>query len=137
MSGNTARIVLFTAKGMNHAYDLSKEAQRDDNSWVYIFLPWYIMDEYEMEPQGKYKTLEGLSDYDYFLFSEFKKAGIPADKWARKAAWYDYVWREDAKRDWKYMFENYPTIAEESFRASGSPIKNMNHPSGDTLISWG
>ena len=122
MSGNTARIVLFTAKGMNHAYDLSREAQRDDNSWVYIFLPWYIMDEYETEPYGKYKTLEGLSDYDYFLFSEFKKAGIPPERWARKAAWYDTIWREDAKRDWKYMFENYPTIAEESFRASGSPI---------------
>lgn len=122
MRGNTARIVLFTAKGMNHAYDLSKEAQREDNSWVYIFLPWYIMDAYEMEPYGRFKTLEGLTDYDYFLFSEFKKAGVPPQKWACKAAWYDYIWREDAKRDWKYMFENYPTIAEESFRASGSPI---------------
>lgn len=122
MKGNTARIVLFTAKGMNHAYDLSKEAQRDDNSWVYIFLPWYIMDEYEMEPYGRFLTLEGLTDYDYFLFSEFKKAGIDPSKWTRKAAWYDYIWREDAKRDWKFMYENYPTIAEESFRASGSPI---------------
>lgn len=122
MSGNTARIVLFTAKGMNHAYDLSKEAQRSDNSWVYIFLPWYIMDEYEMEPYGRFISLEGLTDYDYFLFSEFKKAGIPPEKWARKAAWYDFVYREDAKRDTKYMYENYPTVAEESFRASGSPI---------------
>lgn len=122
MKGNTARIVLFTAKGMNHAYDLSKEAQRDDNSWVYIFLPWYIMDEYEMEPYGRFLALEGLTDYDYFLFSEFKKAGIPPEKWARKAAWYDYIWREDGKRDWQYMYENYPTVAEESFRASGSPI---------------
>lgn len=122
MKGNTARIVLFTAKGMNHAYDLSKEAQRDDNSWVYIFLPWYVMDEYEMEPYGRFKDMTDLTDYDYFLMSEFKKAGIPPNKWMRKAAWYDYIWREDAKRDWKYMFENYPTIAEESFRASGSPI---------------
>lgn len=122
MSGNTARIVLFTAKGMNHAYDLSKEAQRDDNSWVYIFLPWYIMDEYEMEPYGRYKDLTDLTDYDYFLFHEFKEHGIPPEKWARKAAWYDFVYREDAKRDTKYMYENYPTVAEESFRASGSPI---------------
>ncbi len=122
MSGNTARIVLFTAKGMNHAYDLSKEAQRSDNSWVYIFLPWYVMDEYEMEPYGRFVTLEGLTDYDYFLFSEFKKHGVPPEKWARKAAWYDFVYREDAKRDTKYMYENYPTVAEESFRASGSPI---------------
>lgn len=122
MSGNTARIVLFTAKGMNHAYDLSQEAQREDNSWVYIFLPWFIMDEYEMDPYGRFLTLDDLTDYDYFLFSEFKKAGIPPEKWARKAAWYDFVYREDAKRDTKYMYENYPTVAEESFRASGSPI---------------
>lgn len=122
MSGNTARIVLFTAKGMNHAYDLSQEAQRSDNSWVYIFLPWYIMDEYEMEPYGRFVDLKDMTDYDFFLFNEFKKAGIPPEKWARKAAWYDYVWREDAKRDWKYMYENYPTVAEESFRASGAPI---------------
>lgn len=122
MSGNTARIVLFTAKGMNHAYDLSEEAQRADNSWVYIFLPWYVMDEYEMEPYGRFLTLDELTDYDYFLFSEFKKNGVPPEKWARKAAWYDYVFREDAKRDTKYMYENYPTVAEESFRASGSPI---------------
>ena len=122
MSGNTARIVLFTAKGMNHAYDLSQEAQRSDNSWVYIFLPWYIMDEYEMEPYGRFVDLKDMTDYDFFLFNEFKNAGIPPEKWARKAAWYDYVWREDAKRDWKYMYENYPTVAEESFRASGAPI---------------
>lgn len=133
MKGNTARIVLFTAKGMNHAYDLSKEAQREDNSWVYLFLPWYLMSEYELDPNDpmahkRFHTDDPefdqakLTDYDFFIFSELKKAGVPANKWMRKAAWYDFVFREDAKRDWTYMFENYPTIAEESFRASGSPI---------------
>ena len=46
------------------------------------------VDEYEMEPYGRFVTLEDLTDYDYFLFSEFKKNGIPPEKWARKAAWY-------------------------------------------------
>ena len=134
MKGNTARVVLFTAKGMNHAYDLSKEAQRTDNSWVYLFLPWYLMDEYELDPNSpeahrrfhealdKDTPLDNFTDYDYFIFSELKKAGIPKSKWLRKAAWYDFIFREDAKRDWTYMFENYPTVADESFRASGSPI---------------
>lgn len=122
MSGNTIRVVLFTAKGMNHAYDLAEVAKDEESDWIYMFLPWYIMSEYEMEPEGRYKTLEGLTDYDVFLFEEFKRAGVPPSKWARKAMWYNYTFINEAKRDTKYMYENYPTIAEESFRASGSPI---------------
>lgn len=122
MRGNTMRVVIFTAKGMNHSYDLSKTAQDPESDWVYIFLPWYILSDYELEPYGKYKTLKGLSDYDMFLFKEFRRAGVPKEKWLRKAAWYNKTFINDAHRDWKYMYENYPTVAEESFKASGSPI---------------
>lgn len=126
MSGNTIRIVLFTAKGMNHSYDLSKTAQDPESDWVYLFLPWYILSEYEMAPVGKYESLRGLSDYDIFLFEEFKRAGVPKNKWQAKAMWYNYTFINEAKRDTKYMYENYPTIAEESFKASGSPIFDAN-----------
>lgn len=126
MSGNTIRIVLFTAKGMNHSYDLSKTAQDPESDWVYLFLPWYLLSEYEMTPVGKYESLRGLSDYDIFLFEEFKRAGIPKNKWQAKAMWYNYTFINEAKRDTKYMYENYPTIAEESFKASGSPIFDAN-----------
>lgn len=122
MRGNTVRIVIFTAKGMNHSYDLSEVAKDPESDWVYIFLPWYIMGDYEMEPYGKYLTLKGLSDYDMFLFKEFKRVGIPKEKWLRKAAWYNHTFINEAARDWKHMYENYPTVAEESFKASGSPI---------------
>lgn len=126
MSGNTIRIVLFTAKGMNHSYDLSKTAQDPESDWVYLFLPWYLLSEYEMTPVGKYESLRGLSDYDIFLFEEFKRAGVPKNKWQAKAMWYNYTFINEAKRDTKYMYENYPTIAEESFKASGSPIFDAN-----------
>lgn len=122
MSGNTIRVVLFTAKGMNHSYDLASIAQDPESDWVYLFLPWYLLSEYEMHPAGKYETLKGLSDYDIFLFEEFKRAGVPKNKWQAKAMWYNYTFINEAKRDTKYMYENYPTIAEESFKASGSPI---------------
>lgn len=122
MSGNTIRVVLFTAKGMNHAYDLSQIAQDPESDWVYLFLPWHIMSEYEMEPQGKYKELDDLSDYDLFLCHEFEAAGIPVEKWARKLQWYNYTFINEAKKDKMYMFENYPTVASESFQASGAPI---------------
>lgn len=126
MSGNTIRIVLFTAKGMNHSYDLSKTAQDPESDWVYLFLPWYLLSEYEMAPVGKYESLRGLSDYDIFLFEEFKRAGVPKNKWQAKAMWYNYTFINEAKRDTKYMYENYPTVAEESFKASGSPIFDAN-----------
>ena len=122
MGVGTVRIVLFTAKGMNHSYDLSKVAQDPESAWIYLFLPWYILAEYEMEPKGKYVELEDLSEYDMFLCEEFEKAGIPVEKWARKMQWYDYTFINEAKRDTQYMFENYPTVAQESFQASGAPI---------------
>ena len=122
MSGNTVRIVLFTAKGMNHSFDLSKVAQDPESDWVYIFLPWYILSEYEMEPEGRYKSLNSLTEYDLFLCSEFKRAGISPSRWARKLQWYNYTFINEAKKDQLYMFENYPTVAAESFQASGAPI---------------
>lgn len=122
MGVGTVRIVLFTAKGMNHSYDLSKVAQDPESAWIYLFLPWYILAEYEMEPSGKYVELTDLSEYDMFLCGEFEKAGIPVEKWARKMQWYDYTFINEAKRDTQYMFENYPTVAQESFQASGAPI---------------
>lgn len=122
MSGNTVRIVLFTAKGMNHSFDLSKVAQDPESDWVYIFLPWYILSEYEMEPEGRYKSLNSLSEYDLFLCSEFKRASISPSRWARKLQWYNYTFINEAKKDQLYMFENYPTVAAESFQASGAPI---------------
>lgn len=122
MSGNTVRVVVFTAKGMNHSYDLSKVAQDPESDWTYLFLPWYILSEYEMEPRAKYKKLDDLSDYDVFLCGEFEKAGIPVDRWTRKLQWYNYTFINEAKRDTNYMYENYPTVAQESFQASGAPI---------------
>lgn len=122
MSGNTVRIVLFTAKGMNHAYDLSKVAEDPESDWIYLFLPWYILEEYEEAPRKKYRDLTSLTDYDVFLCGEFEKAGVPIEKWTRKLQWYDSTFINEAKRDWNYMFENYPTVAQESFQASGAPI---------------
>lgn len=122
MSGNTIRIVLFTAKGMNHSYDLSKVAQDPESDWEYIFLPWYILKEYEMEPKGRYKELNDFSEYDLFLASEFERNKVPVEKWTRKMQWYNYTFINEGKKDKNYMFENYPTVASESFQASGAPI---------------
>lgn len=118
----TLRVVIFTAQGMNHAYDLVKAAKQTDSDWDFLFLPWYIMPQYEMEPTGKYKDLTDLDEYEKFLLEEFEKNDVPPHLWARKLTWYSYTLRNVAKNDQKYMFESYPTTSEESFQSTGSPI---------------
>lgn len=119
--GLALRVVVSTARGMNHFYDLSKVA-KDSKHWEYLFLPWHMLKEYEMEPTGRLKELSSLTDYEIKLCDIFEEAGYPVESWARKMQWYQYVFETEAKMDWDHMFENYPSTAEESFAATGSPV---------------
>lgn len=119
--GLSLRIVVSTAKGMNHFYDLSKVAKKSQH-WKYLFLPWHMMKEYELEPTGRLRDLINLTDYEVKLCDIFEEAGYPISSWARKMAWYEYTLETEAKMDWDHMFENYPSTPEESFAASGTPV---------------
>lgn len=119
--GLSVRVVVSTAFGMNHFADLSKVAQGSKH-WKYLFLPWHMLAEYEMEPQGRLKDLTSLTDYEVKLCDIFEEAGYPVETWARKMQWYQYVFETEAKQDWDHMFENYPSTAEESFLATGAPV---------------
>lgn len=119
--GLALRVVVSTAYGMNHFYDLSKVAKKSAH-WKYLFLPWHMISEYEMEPQGRLKDLTSLTPYEVKLCDIFEEAGYPVESWARKMAWYQYVFETEAKLDWDHMFENYPSTPEESFAATGSPV---------------
>lgn len=119
--GLALRVVVSTAYGMNHFYDLSKIA-KDSKHWKYLFLPWHMNTEYEMEPTGRLAELSSLTDYEVKLCDLFEEAGYPVETWARKMQWYQYVFETEAKLDWDYMFENYPSTPEESFSATGSPV---------------
>lgn len=119
--GLAVRVVVSTAFGMNHFYDLSKVAQNSIH-WKYLFLPWHMISEYEMEPKGRLADLSSLTDYEVKLCSIFEAAGYPIESWARKMVWYQYVFETEAKLDWDHMFENYPSTPEESFAATGAPV---------------
>lgn len=119
--GLALRVVVSTAKGLNHFSDLSKVAQSSDN-WDYLFLPWHMLAEYEMEPTGRLKALESLTDYEVKLCDIFEQYGYPIETWARKMQWWNYVFETEAKQDWDHMYENYPSTPEESFAASGTPV---------------
>jgi hypothetical protein len=120
-AGLSLRVVVSTAYGMNHFYDLSKVAQTSQY-WKYLFLPWHMLAEYEMAPWGSLQQLNSLTDYQVKLCTIFEEAGYPAASWARKLQWYQYVLETEAKLDWDYMYENFPSTAEESFAASGAPV---------------
>lgn len=119
--GRALRVVVSTAFGMNHFYDLSKVAKTSTH-WKYYFLPWHMLAEYEMEPTGRLKELSSLTDYEIKLCDIFEEEGYPVETWARKMQWYQYVFETEAKLDWDYMFENYPSTADESFQATGAPV---------------
>ena len=119
--GRSLRVVVSTAYGMNHFYDLSKVAQKS-NHWDYMFLPWHMLAEYEMEPEGRLKELTSLTDYEVKLCGIFEECGYDPSTWARKMAWWQYTFETEAKQDMDFMYENYPSTAEESFAATGAPV---------------
>jgi hypothetical protein len=121
-TGRALTVYVSTANGMNHFYDLSKIAKEPNNHWQYLFLPWHMLKEYEMEPQGRLKDLTALTDYELKLCDIFEACGYPIQSWTRKMQFYDYVFQTEAKLDKDYMFENYPSTADESFAASGTPV---------------
>lgn len=119
--GRALRVVVSTAYGLNHFYDLSKVAKTSKH-WKYLFLPWHMLSEYEMEPTGRLKDLTALTDYEVKLCDIFEAEGYPVETWARKMQWWQYVFETEAKLDMDFMFENYPSTAEESFAATGAPV---------------
>lgn len=125
-TGMAITVYVSTADGMNHFYDVVKQAQEPDSGIEHLFLPWHMLKEYE-RPVSKDSRLYNLdkyepTDYDMKLFAIFEKAGYPEDSWLRKVSWYDYVLSTEAKGDTDYMNSEYPTTAEESFSASGRPV---------------
>lgn len=124
-AGLSLRVILSTANGMNHFRDQAKVAQ-ESPYWHYRFLPWHMLAEYEMEPQGRLKELTMLTPYELKLCDIFEEYGYPIETWTRKMQWYEHVFQTEAKLDVDYMYENYPSVAEESFMATGAPVLPAN-----------
>lgn len=121
-TGLVLTVYVSTANGVNHFYDVVKTAKKEGSAIHYLFLPWHLLKEYEMEPQGRLKDLTHLGEYELYLLNLFEKEGYPIESWARKLQFYNHTLEVEAKNDQEYMFENYPSTSEESFEASGKPV---------------
>lgn len=124
-TGMVLTVYVSTANGMNWFYDTVKQAENPDSRMEHLFLPWHMLKEYEMDitPDSRFYNLDLYhpTEYDMKLMDIFEKAGYPPESWARKMEWYDYVLDKEAKGDQDYMFQEYPSCAEESFEVTGRP----------------
>ena len=123
-TGMAITVYVSTADGMNHFYDVVKQAQEPNSGIEHLFLPWHMLKEYE-RPISRESRLYDLNkyvptDYDMKLFSIFEKEGYPEDSWLHKVSWYDYVLSTEAKGDTDYMNSEYPSCVVAGTRVGTS-----------------
>ena len=124
-TGMVMTIYVSTANGMNWFYDTVKQSESPDSRMEHLFLPWHMLKEYEMEvkPGSRFYDLDLYkpTEYDMKLMDIFERAGYDPECWLRKMEWYDHVLDKEAKGDQDFMFQEYPSCAEESFEVTGRP----------------
>ncbi|MDE5930481.1 MAG: hypothetical protein K2H03_08385 [Muribaculaceae bacterium] len=103
-----------TANGVGnyfHSEWLRCEAGKGDKHAV--FVPWYEIDIYRLEPEDAEVLAGSLDDYELALWNDF---GLTLDRiW-----WYRCKSREYSSRE--QMQANFPTTAQEAFINSGSGV---------------
>lgn len=125
-TGMVLTVYVSTANGMNWFYDAVQQAKKEDSRMEFLFLPWHMLKEYEMDvnPGSRFYDLDLYkpTEYDMKLMDIFEKAGYPPETWTRKMEWYDYVLDKEAKGDVEYMNQEYPSDEQEAFSATGRPV---------------
>jgi len=125
-------IVESTAKGAGGLFhELWEAAVSDDSEWLAIFLPWWIMAEYELEPDEdtRSRIVDSRDDFE----RQAQDEGIPYEGKVfklsiRKLAWRRAVIVEEfggnpenlGKDSVREFQQEYPATAEEAFLVSGS-----------------
>jgi hypothetical protein len=117
-----------TAKGKgNYFHKEWRNAEKGLNNFIPFFFPWWLIDEYEDyndEPIGE------LSEYEEFLIDLFNKGfttwsgehyDVTEDKFVPKIKFYRRK-SKDFASDPVRMFQEYPSIANEAFVASGANV---------------
>lgn len=117
-----------TAKGKgNYFHKEWRNAEKGLNNFIPFFFPWWLIDEYadyDDEEVGE------LTEYEEFLIDLFKKGfdtwsgehyEVPEEDYIPKIKFYRRKSRDFAS-DPARMFQEYPSIANEAFVASGANV---------------
>lgn len=133
-TGLVLTVYVSTANGSNHFYDVVQQSQQPKSRIKHLFLPWHMQSEYMIKPDkhSRFYDLDSYepTEYDMKMMDEFERLGYPEETWVQKMNFYELTLDKEAKGDQDYMFENYPTVPEESFESTGRPVlpaKVINH----------
>ena len=95
-------------------YDEWKRAEAGDSDLMPVFLPWYIMSEYDM-PGKSVSDHPDYRDEEEILISEF---GVRPSQ----LAWRRWAIQNKCQGDIEKFHQEYPSFPEEAFIASGLPF---------------
>ena len=117
-----------TAKGKgNYFHKEWRNAEKGLNNFVPFFFPWWLIDEYADYTD---EEVGELTEYEEFLIDLFAKGfdtwsgehyDVPEEEWVAKIKFYRRKSRDFAS-DPARMFQEYPSIANEAFVASGANV---------------
>lgn len=117
-----------TAKGKgNYFHKEWRNAEKKLNNFIPFFFPWWLIDEYADFDD---EEVGDLTEYEEFLVDLFKKGfdtwsgehyDVPEEEFIPKIKFYRRKSRDFAS-DPARMFQEYPSIANEAFVASGANV---------------
>lgn len=133
--GFSLTVYVSTANAIDEFYDKCKLAQKDTNDMVYLFLPWYIQHEYEMDPVGRLSPENidkvEFKEWEDDILEVFEIEQVPKHLWLRKLQWYNTTLETKTGNDLERMRREYPLTPDESFEASGKPVFPVK-----TMVEW-
>lgn len=120
-----------TANGMNMFYDEWIKAIEGTTSWIPIFIPWFVLDEYSMPLEnGELYPIGGIkfeSELTKVMFSEeevkIKEENELTDE---QINWRRYAIVNKCGGDLNRFDQEYPTCWEDAFKMSGKLFFDKN-----------
>ncbi|TAK04192.1 hypothetical protein EPO34_03540 [Patescibacteria group bacterium] len=127
---DTIVIVESTANGVagtgKYFYDFVQEALENKNDFQVIFLPWFLMPEYERafaSREEKEKFARSLDAYEKWLPTEMAKYGISdPDAILEKLNWRRWAIPNKAGGSAEDFKQEYPATLQEAFIASTNAV---------------
>jgi len=117
-------IVESTANGVGNLFhQMWGDAEAGESSFLAIFLPWWIHEEYVvmLSPTERENILESLSEYETRCMSEgFEYEGERHLLSAEQIAWRRATIRDKCNNDEALFRQEYPATAREAFLVSGN-----------------
>jgi hypothetical protein len=127
---DTIVILESTANGVvgdgKYFYDLVQASLAGENEYRLIFLPWFLMPEYERPFESrdeKEKFAKSLTEYERWLPSEMKKYGIDdPDEVLEKLNWRRWAIANKTGGSEEDFKQEYPATVQEAFTTSTKTV---------------